>query len=267
MGIGDQLIATGLAKGAAARGKRIAFGDGRRGCRTSWDKWSPEIFRGNPNIAVPGTEHLPDVEWINFRKGHRLYNSVGRQRWIWNPEFRPQPGEVFLDRIEMAWAAGVGSGFVLIEPNVEAWKKWAVNKRWPGDRYDEVARRLQSGGHEVVQFIHAGSSHILPGARLIATPSFRHALAALSRAALYIGSEGGMHHGAAAVGVPGVVIFGGWIPPGATGYSMHVNLTGGRGPCGMMAPCNHCRAAMDAITVDEVSNAAGALLAAAKAVA
>jgi hypothetical protein len=30
MGYGDELMATGMARGAAARGKRVAFGDGQR---------------------------------------------------------------------------------------------------------------------------------------------------------------------------------------------------------------------------------------------
>lgn len=260
MGIGDQLIATGLAKGAAARGKRIAFGPGGRGARTAWDKWSPEIFRGNPNIAAPGTEGEPDVEWIDFRKGHRLYNSIGPgSKWRWH-DFHPVPGEVFFSRKELAWAAGVGSGFVLIEPNVEFWKKWASNKTWPGRRYDKVAAELTRQGHEVVQFMHANTRHVVQTARLISAPSFRHALAALRKATLYIGSEGGMHHGAAAVGVPGVVLFGGFIDPKATGYDMHMNLTGGATACGSMQPCLHCRAAMRAIGSGEVLAAARSFL-------
>jgi hypothetical protein len=61
-----------------------------------------------------------------------------------------------------------------------------------------------------------------------------------------------MHHGAAAMGVPGVVLFGGFIPPQVTGYLMHANLTGGAEACGSLNPCPHCAAAMQAISVDEV---------------
>jgi hypothetical protein len=74
----------------------------------------------------------------------------------------------------------------------------------------------------------------------------------MSRAALYIGGEGGLHHGAAAVGVGGVVLFGGFIPPEVTGYATHANLTGGAEACGSLDPCRHCAAAMQAIGVDEV---------------
>jgi len=77
-------------------------------------------------------------------------------------------------------------------------------------------------------------------------------MAILRRAKLYIGGEGGMHHGAAAVGVQGVVLFGGFIPPEVTGYALHTNLTGGAEACGSFNPCAHCAAAMQAIGVDEV---------------
>jgi hypothetical protein len=64
-----------------------------------------------------------------------------------------------------------------------------------------------------------------------------------------------MHHGAAAVGTPAVVIFGGFIPPAVVGYDMHVNLTGGAEACGSLNKCLHCRAAMEKISVEEVYQA------------
>ena len=64
-------------------------------------------------------------------------------------------------------------------------------------------------------------------ARQIKTKGFRHALAVPQNASLYIGPEGGLHHGVASVGVAAVVLFGDFIPPAVTGYSHHANLTGG----------------------------------------
>jgi ADP-heptose:LPS heptosyltransferase len=105
----------------------------------------------------------------------------------------------------------------------------------------------------VVQF--AVGRDRLSGVRTLQTTSFRHSLAVLARAALVICPEGGLHHGAAAMGAPAVVLFGGFIPPQVTGYETHANLTGGAKACGQLAPCQHCRAAMDAITVDAVIGA------------
>jgi ADP-heptose:LPS heptosyltransferase len=255
MGYGDQLMATGMARGAKARGKRIAFGDGRK---IIWDSRSEEIFRGNPNIARPGSERDADLEWVGYFKGRRIYNhqDMAGDRWVWNLRFRAAPGEVYFERRELANAEMAGRDFVLIEPNVETWKGSAPNKDWGRDRYQAVADALSQAGFEVVQLAYPKAAAALEGARRVRTRTFREALAIQRQAALWIGPEGGMHHGAAAVGTPAVVIFGGFIPPAVTGYEAHTNLTGGATACGALHACDHCRAALDAIGVDQVVAAA-----------
>lgn len=253
MGLGDNLMATGFARGALARNKRIAFGDGKR---LIWDNLSAGIFAGNPNICRPGHENSRSTEWIPFYRGNRLYNKLGDGRWIWNYEFRPKPGEMFFSKEEIAFADRMPRGFVVIEPNVPVQKSVAVNKQWPVDRYEEVARRLSAAGLTVVQLKYGGRNN-LRNASSVHSPNFRKALALLERASLYIGPEGGMHHGAAAVGVSAVVLFGGFIPPSVTGYETHTNLTGNSSEaCGSLIKCDHCLSAMKSIEVDEVYAAA-----------
>lgn len=261
MGFGDEIMATGMARGARARGKRIAFGDGRR---IIWGPWSEAMFRNNPNIARPGDEGADDLEWIAHHKGNRLYNrlSADRQRWKWNMEFRPAPGELFFDERESKFADGLGRGFVVIEPNVPMHKSIALNKDWGAAKYLQVAQALARDGHSIVQFVYKEARTRIPEARQIEAPDFRHALAGLARAALYIGPEGGMHHGAAAVGVPAVVLFGGFIPPDVTGYPTHTNLNGNSIACGKLKTCDHCRRVMDSIGVNTVLAAARRLAAA-----
>lgn len=257
-------MATGIARGAASRGKRIAFGDGRQ---IIWDQHSQAIFRGpdlkthNQNIAAPGDEGAEDLEWVPFYKGHRLYNTQDHfhNRWRWNMDFRATPGEVTFAKFEIAFAKNVRQGCVVIEPNLPEFKSCRANKQWPVDRYDKLARYLRKTNQEVVQFYY-NSGHRIPYARQVKTTNFRQAMAILARAALYIGPEGGMHHAAAAVGIPAVVLFGGFIPPQVTGYDTHTNLTGGAEACGSLDTCPHCKAAMEAITVDSVHDAALAYL-------
>jgi ADP-heptose:LPS heptosyltransferase len=250
-------MATGMAKGAARRGKRIAFGDGKR---IIWGPFSKDIFRGNPNVAPPGSERDADLEWIAYYKGNRQYNTCRNGRWIWNYDFRPQPGEIYLDKGELAFANTITEGTIILEPNVPQ-KTAAINKQWPLERWQRLADVLLDCGHDVCQLQYAGARHYLSGVARIRTDTFRLALAALSRAQLWIGHEGGMHHGAAALDVPAVVIFGAWIPPAVTGYAMHANLTGGATTaCGSLRPCNHCRDALDAIKLTDVTQAAKALL-------
>lgn len=246
MGFGDELMLTGLAKGARVRGQRIAAGDGKT---IIWGPWCEQVFRNNPNIAPPGAEGAPDLIWIAHYKGHRLYVKHHGARWIFDRSFRVTPGEMFFDRAELDAAATIEPGFVLIEPRV---KPVYPNKQWPVDRYAQVAACLTGLGFAVRQFQYGAAGPALRGVDVIRTASFRDGLAALSRAALYIGPEGGLSHGAAAVGVPAVVIFGGFPDPKVTGYPHHVNLTGGVEPCGSVRPCGHCKIAMMKITVDVV---------------
>lgn len=255
MGIGDNLMASGMARGAASRGRKVQFGDG---ARVIWDHHSPIIFRGNPNIAPQhGTQ--AGVEWIRFYKGSRIYNRQDGNRWAWNYDFRPTPGEIFLSPDEKKFGERVGCGFVAIEPNLPPQKTSSANKRWPTERYDEVARKLSEAGAEVIQMIW-GSGHRIKGARHVVAPNFRFAMSVLRQAALYIGPEGGLHHASAAVDIPAVVLFGGFIPPQVTGYPSHTNLTGGAEACGSLKPCEHCREAMMRIGVDEVVTASLAYL-------
>lgn len=257
MGLGDQILATGLARGASARGKRVAFGDGKK---IIWDHFSDLIFRNNPNIAPRNATSLDNAEWVPFYRGNRIYNEKGEDRWIWNYDFHAIPGEMFFAKDELAFAKAQRRGFIVIEPNVPGHKSVAANKQWGVNKYNEVAQHLMRQGHRVFQFIHNGSPQRLAGARHIFTANFRLALALMNRASLYIGPEGGLHHGAAAVGTPAVVLFGGFIPPQVTGYSIHTNLTGGVEACGSWKPCSHCASAMAAITVDEVTTHAIRLL-------
>jgi ADP-heptose:LPS heptosyltransferase len=254
VGLGDQLIGAGLARGAFERGKRIAFGDGKR---IMWDQHSREMFASNPNIAEPGNERAADLEWVPFYKGNRLYNRQAPGRWVWNMDFRATPGEMFFSHQEQAEGRRYGAGFVLIEPYVAPWKASSVNKDWGRANYQAVAERLLQAGHTVLQLRYPQGGPALMGTKMVTSRSFRDALSIMQNAALYIGPEGGLHHGAAAVGVPGVVLFGGFIPPAVTGYTSHTNLTGNSTEaCGSLRPCPHCRAAMAAISVDQVTEAA-----------
>jgi Glycosyltransferase family 9 (heptosyltransferase) len=252
IGSGDDILATGMARGAAARRKRVAFGDGRR---IIWGPYSAEMFKGNPNIAPPGSEGASDLEWVGFYKGNRLYNRLDGDRWVWNMDFRASPGEFYFTEREQRFADFVGFPSVIIEPNVPQQKLCAPNKQWPVDRYEVVAREMIRCGLRVLQFHYKGMRHILRDATPVHTPSLRSAAAVLAATKGYIGAEGGLHHCAAAVGVPAVVIFGGWIPPQVTGYEGHANLAVGEA-CGKLRECAHCREAMDKITVEQVLEAA-----------
>lgn len=258
MGYGDELMGSGIARGAAARGKLIAFGDGKR---ILWHDNAHQIFKNNANVARPGDEWRGNLEWVAHYPGRRAYH-LGREgnRWIFNPDFRAKPGEVFFDRDELDEGTRrlAGTRPIIIEPNV---KTSAPNKSWTPGRYQEVADALMAEGHDVAQLVPSSYAATLRGVHTITTRSFRMALAVLRGARLYVGPEGGLHHGAAALGIRGVVIFGSFTHPRNTGYAgLHTNIFVGDEPCGRQRACEHCKAAMASITVEQVLEATHAHL-------
>jgi len=254
MGYGDEIIGTGLAKGMKRSGRLAAFGDGRR---IIWGPWCEEIFKNNPNIARPGAEQCDKLFWIEHYKGARIYNhqSEDKIRWLWNYDFHVTPGEFFFDEIENGLInysrASLGK-FVVIEPNVPWQKSVAPNKDWGENNFRHLAYLLQKEGVQIVQFRHKNSRRMLRGVTTFEFHTFREVIALLSLARAYVGPEGGMHHAAAALDVPAVVLMGGFIPPAVIGYDMHINLTGGAEACGSLFSCSHCRKAMERISVEQV---------------
>jgi hypothetical protein len=243
------------------RGKRVAFGNRRR---IIWSDQSRIIFHGNPNVAPPGSEGDPDIEWIEHYRGHRLYGDLRDGHWRFR-EFKCPPGEIYFDERETAAIASWHLPRpIVIEPTVkDRGACVGANKQWPVERYLNVAEKLRDDGEFPVCLGPSGDGwEVLPR---VATSTFRDALCILSLARLYIGPEGGLHHAAAALGIPAVVIFGGFNSPKATGYPWHSNIAAPGEPCGSIVFCKHCRNAMASITVDRVLEAARAELLAADA--
>ena len=142
------------------------------------------------------------------------------------------------------------NGYVIVEPNCKA--AASPNKQWGWDRWQALVDASPS-----IPWAQLGppGTRLLDGVRHIETPDIRSAAAVLHYAAAYVGPEGGLHHLAAAMGPPAVVLFGGFISPAQTGYAWHRNLFTGGEPCGNMLPCAHCAGAMARITVPAVLEA------------
>lgn len=271
MGYGDSIMATAEARELFARnGRKVAIGDG------TTVHWDAEVFANNPHLAAQAeVDAGAPVNWLANYSGARPYidyeatKALGRAalgrdgkpkellkaagRWVFNPAYRVRAGEIVFTDAERS----LGDTFahagdcVLIEPHIKA--NAPPGKAWGVDRYAEVVNRLRG----TVRFIQCGPdpARRIPGVTFVITPTFRTALVLLSQARLYLGAEGGMHHAAAALGIPAVVIFGGFVSPAITGYRGHVNLAGTDTFCGSRSYCSHCDAAMAAIEVGRVAEA------------
>lgn len=213
-------------------------------------RWS-EVWNGNPRIVKHIRTGKP-VQTIVNGPGVRPYIVAKTdERWTWR-EFRPPRGEIYFTQHETTFGQ-LHAGRVVLEPHIKA--RASPNKDWGWRRWNKLAWILQKSGFKVTQLGPLDTPILDGGIEHIITPSFRHAAAVLANARAAVLHEGGMHHAAVAVGLPAVVIFGGFISPEVTGYGQQVNLFTGEGlGCGMRVPCAHCADAMAAIKPEVVAD-------------
>lgn len=245
MGYGDELMVAGEAKrrgGASA--KRFAVPDPRGG---KWPpmRWSP-VWDGNPRMAAPGE---PFDEVIDNYPGHRPYIAAkSPTRWTWRA-YAPDAAEYFVigpyeERIREA-----ARGKVILNPQIKSLA--SPNKQWGEERWRSLVRETPH-----IPWVQVGPAPTLTGVPLILTRTFREGVAAVAGARALVTHEGGLHHAAAAVGTPAVVLFGGFISPEVTGYTSQTNLFHATDAhplgCGMRVRCFHCEKAMAAISARQV---------------
>jgi hypothetical protein len=224
MGWGDELMAAGE---AMALGGVVAIKD-----RNNNHRWHP-AWENNPHIAKSGDKYS---RFIVNAPGYRPYfTAVNQSAWSWRA-YRPKPAKFFWSEDEEAFKGMIEGGFLVVEPNLKQ-KAESVNRDWG---WDNFARVTSSVNADWVQFGET-KPKLLPNTRWIQTPTPRHMAAALSKAKAFLAPEGGLHHTAAALNLKGVVLFGGFVAPQVTGYTMHKNIfTGGGLGCGMRVKCQHC---------------------------
>lgn len=287
MGWGDDVMSTAYAREAVRYAKErtgndvlVAFGEHDPVKNVIRSFWSP-AFENNPHIvdSRPGAApHQGPLVTIRDHPGHRLYIDYERcdievdanaadqaaliKRYAYDPDFRAPRGELFFSRAERNGWVDLGRrvrGTVVVEPNVKAGLN-GQNKAWPMGRWQELVNRL-APNEKIVQLVWGGSQ--LENVELVTTPSMRHAAYALRGARLFIGTDGGLHHTAAALGVPAVVLWSHYSSPQLLGYADHENVRRADGVgCGTLwERCTECERAMALIPVQEVRDAVGSVLA------
>jgi hypothetical protein len=201
-----------------------------------------DVWAGNKQIATSfRTAKSRLLNCPNFRP---YIANKSTARWFWKP-FVPTPADIFLTPTEDEFGRQ-HAGKIIVEPNVKSIGH--TNKAWIWERWQQLVD-IRPG-----QFLQIGWGDVrrLRGVDFVPTHAFRLAAAVMKHSRAYVGPEGGLHHVAAAVGTPAVVLFGGFISPNITGYASHRNIFTGGKACGLRVDCPHCREAMAAITVDMV---------------
>lgn len=253
MGIGDEIMVTGEVRklALAQPGVRVAIRDMRK---PVWHRWHP-MWNNNPHIALPGR---PYDLILDNAPGCRPYIAAKSHRaWVWQ-EYGPERGEIFLSDPERALGRDMGDA-VVIQPFIKA--SASPNKQWPVKNWQALIdlhpdwRWVQVGD---------GGDPTMSGVEFVRTLSFREACGIIAGARAVICQEGALHHAAAALGIPCVVIFGGFISPQVTGYasqrSLYVASDQHELGCGLRTPCFHCHRAMLSIRPEHVAAALMALL-------
>ena len=160
------------------------------------------------------------TERVEATSRHRIdcYLELLRPLGIESPEVRFEIPDHRPDRIaakEMVRRAGCQDGFCVINPGA----RWP-SKRWPPVRYAAVACHLDEDWGLPSMVVWAGeegrawAEQIVAGsqghARLAPAMSLAKLAALSRRARLYVGSDSGPLHLAAAVGAPCVGLYGPW---------------------------------------------------------
>jgi ADP-heptose:LPS heptosyltransferase len=269
MGIGDELMAMGDA--ARLRGDReikVAIGDGK-------NLYASPLHQNVPWLWQAGERIPADARWIISHPGNRPYCDYERmirearerfgwkggidgkqafqllKRKYWRQSYHATPAPVVL----LEWERATGRllvdqledrrPLVLIEPNIKLGAP--ENKRWPFARYQQVINACK----DRCTFVQFGRPLLIGAVPMPAQP-IRSVLAMLSAVDAYVGTEGFLHHAAAALGKPAVVIFGGYINPKVTGYTSHQNLWVECEDEGCPGPTPAGEAALAKITVKQV---------------
>lgn len=249
IGWGDELVAAGQAQRLyAEHGAKVQI----CGC-DGLARWHP-VWEGNPILVRPGERVDGRVTSLISGPGCRpyiVYPFSEDTGWTFNKSFRLRdyPARIYLtdaERQRGAWARTVYGSYVLIEPYTKH-----GNFRWPVERWEQLVAACPD--LTFVQHTHKDSP-LIPGA-YPEQATFREACGLIASADVYVRSESGLCHAAAALGVRQVTLFGGCMDSDVMGGYPGQTVIADNGlhsPCGSWHPCGHCKDAMERITVSEV---------------
>ncbi len=259
MGLGDEIVAAGQAQ-------RMYDADPTlRICIVGKDhmpRWSP-IWEGNPIIAHPkAVANGEAVQKVRNGPDCRPYivpPFTKEGGWTFNKAFRcgDHVAKIYLtdeERARGAAAAEKYGPYVLVEPFTKH-----ENFRWAPEKWAALVAACPD--LTFVQHTH-GESVLIPGANY-EPATFREACGLIASASVYVRSESGLCHAAAALGCPTVTIFGACMDPEVMGgYPKQIQIVDKSpgSPCGSWLPCQHCAEAMERLPVEAVEEALRAAL-------
>lgn len=254
MAVGDSILAAGQAERlfAVDPSRRVAI------CACDGTPYWDPIFDGNPILARPEAIASGEVvQRLISGPGCRpyiVYPFTEDTGWTFNKAFKARENiaKIYLTAYEVARgtsALAKYGPYVLIEPFSKH-----INLRWPLDSWTELVSSRPD--LTFVQHVHKHSTPI-PGAQY-EEATFREACGLVFSSTVYIRSESGMLHAAAALGCRTIAIWGGCMDWNVLGkYPKQYGIVdyGPDSPCGRWRVCDHCRQVMAGIRVHRVLRA------------
>lgn len=158
----------------------------------------------------------------------------------------------------------ITGSYIVVEPDTN--RDWFGELRsWPFDRWQKLVDWMVKTypEYQIVQ-TGLGRGGLLKGVvDLTGKTTFREAASLIEGSCLFLGTEGGLMHLAAAVNAPSVILWGGITLPEFAGYPHKHNILCHYvdcAPCGHAGWCDNDHQCMKSIDVEEVSKAVSDLL-------
>ncbi len=183
--------------------------------------WARAVLTGNPDVNEIA-EHPLDAQ-RTVRIEQSVYNWASANHWkghLAEAYCRmlnlPLPDDVtprFSFNSDDMPGETPQEDFIVIAPWSSAktfdFYQPSENKNWPLDRWEKVIQWAHGEGLKVVQLRGSDEEPLVTGVDLdLCGRPLRHALAVLAEARLLVSVDTMAHHAAAALGVPGVVLWG-----------------------------------------------------------
>jgi ADP-heptose:LPS heptosyltransferase len=267
---GEDIMATGEVKLICKDNPnaKVTFGSPETFSKNSGEKskfyWS-DIFENNPNILQPGdtpeeliiSENFPTSRpFINYARTR--YNETNQHKTspykiAYNSEYEATRGELFFNDDEIAAAQelirGLDTPTIFLNPYANF-----VNKHWLEDRWYDL---IKKSSYHFAQLTYDSQQRSLDDVAHVKAKSFRQACAVLSvgtEHSVLLGVDSHLHHAAAAVNLPSIVLWSHYSHPDNLGYSDHINIRwdAAGNPCGLRDACIQCKKSMEMIKVDDV---------------
>lgn len=251
MGVGDEILAAGQAQKLydADPSSRIAI-VGRDAIPRWHDIWDHNPILARPSDVARG-EHVRTVMNGPECRPYIVYPFSKESGWTFNPDFhcREHIARIYLTEAERArgeQARKTYGPYILIEPFTKH-----PNFRWALQRWEQLVAACPD--LTFVQHVHRESPYVRGAHSEPAT--FREACGLIAHAEVYVRSESGLCHAAAALGAWQVTMFGGCMDVDVMGrYPRQACIVdnGPQTPCGSWLPCAHCADVMERISVGVV---------------